>query len=109
MERYTPPITTNAGEIVYETIFLNPVPFVKYWYIPIKTGVGDVTVRLKEVLLPNMTMMKIDKINTLPKSCKKRRATKVGAQRISNEDIDDLLEEIHIKDKLNTEFDIEYD
>ena len=31
-----------------------------------KTGVGDIIVRLKQVLLPNITMMKIDKINTLP-------------------------------------------
>ena len=97
MEGYTPPITPNTGKIVCDTVFLNPVPFVKYWYIPMKTGVGDVTVRLIEVLLPNMTMMNIDKINTLPKSCKKRKATKVGAQRISNVDIDDLLEEIHKK------------
>ena len=36
------------------------------------TGVGDVTVRLKQVLLSNVTMMKIDKINTLPKRCKKK-------------------------------------
>ena len=28
---------------------------------------------------------------------------------MSNDDIDELLEEIHRRDKLNTEFDIEYD
>ena len=48
--------------------------------------------RLKQVLLPNITMMKIDKINTLPKRCKKREATKLGDQRMSNEDIDKVLE-----------------
>ena len=58
-----------------------------------KTGVGDVTVILKQVLLPNITMMKIDQINTLPKRCKKKGATKLVAQRICNEDIDKLLEE----------------
>ena len=74
-----------------------------------KTGVGDVTVRLKQTLLPNITMMKIDKINTLPKRCKKREAIKLGAQIMSNEDIDELLDEIHRRDKLDTEFYIEYD
>ena len=74
-----------------------------------KTGVGEVTVRLKQVLLPNITMMKIDKINTLPKRCKKREAIKLGAQIMSNEDIDELLDEIHRRDKLDTDFDIEYD
>ena len=74
-----------------------------------KIGVGDVTVRLKQVLLPNITMMNIDKINPLSKRCKKREAIKLGAQRMSNDDIDELLEEIYRRDKLDTEFDIEYD
>ena len=38
-----------------------------------KIGAGDATVRLKQVLLPNITMMKIYKINTLPKIFKKRK------------------------------------
>ena len=73
------------------------------------TGVDDIIVRLKQVLLPNITMTKIDKINTLPKRCKKKEATKLGAIRMSNEDIDELLQEIHVRDKLDTYFDIEYD
>ena len=64
MESYTPQITAYAGEIVCSAVFLNPVHFAKYWYTPIKTGVGDVTVRFNQVLLPNTTMMKIDEINT---------------------------------------------
>ena len=42
------------------------------------TGDGDVTVILKHVLLPNITMMKIDKINILPKRCKKKEAKSWG-------------------------------
>ena len=64
--------------------------------------------RLKQVLLSNITMMKIDRINTLPKGCKKQEATKLGAIRMSNEDINELLEEMHRRDKLDTDFDIEY-
>ena len=71
-----------------------------------KTRVGDVTVRLKQVLLPNITMMKIDKINILPKRWKKKDATKLGAIRMGNEDIDKLLEEIHRRDKVDTFIDI---
>ena len=89
-----------------DTVFLNPVHFAKYWYTPMKTGIGGVTVRFKQVLLPNVTIMKIDKINTLPKRCMKKEATKLGSQRMSNEDIDELSEEIHRRDKLDTEFDI---
>ena len=106
---YTPTIKAYAGEIVCDTVFLNPVPNTKYQHTPMKTGVGEVTVRLKQVLLPNITMMKIDKINTLSKRCKKRETIELGAQRMSNENIYELLEEIHKRDKLNTYFNIEYD
>ena len=64
------------------------------------TGDGDVTVRLKYVVLPNITMIKIDQINTLPKRCKKKEAKKLGAIRMSNDNIDA---------KLDTYFDIQYD
>ena len=74
-----------------------------------KTRVGDVTARLKQVSLHNITMMKIDKINILLKRCKKKEATKLRAIRMSNEDIDELLEEIHRRDKLDIYIDIEYD
>ena len=53
----------------------------KYWYTPMITGDGDVTVRLKQVLLPNITMVKIDKINILPKRCKKKEAKNVGGNK----------------------------
>ena len=77
MEVYTPPMTAYASEIVCDVVFFNPVPFAKYWYTLMKTGVGDVTVRLKLVFLHIITMTKIDKINTLPKRCKKKEATKI--------------------------------
>ena len=88
---------------------LNSVPNAKYWYTPMITGDGDVAVRLKQVLLPNITMIKIDKINILQKSCKKKEAKKLGAIRMSNDNIDKLIEEIHRRDKLDTDFDIQYD
>ena len=55
-----PAITAYTGEIVCDVVFLNPVYNANYWYTLMKTGVGDVTVRLKQVLLPNTTMTKID-------------------------------------------------
>ena len=73
------------------------------------TGDGDVTVRLKQVLLPNITRIKIDKINILPKRYNKKGAKKFGDIRMSNDNIDELIEEIHRRDKLDTDFDIQYD
>ena len=86
-------------------LLMGTISFRKYKYTPMK----DTIVRLKQVLLSNITMMKIDRINTLPKGCKKQEATKLGAIRMSNEDIDELLEEIHSRNKYDTYFDIKYD
>ena len=78
MENYSPITTAYTGKIVCDTVFLNPVHNAKYWYTPMITGNGDVTVKLKQVLLPNITIMKIDKINTLPERFKKRESTNWG-------------------------------
>ena len=65
--------------------------------------------RLKQVFLPNITTMKIDKISILPKRCKKKEAKKLGDIRMSNDNIDGLIEEIDRRNKLGTDFDIQYD
>ena len=44
--------------------------------------------RLKQVLLPNTSMIKIDMNNKMPKGCNKKRAKRLGALRIKNDDID---------------------
>ena len=72
-------------------------------------GVGYIVVGVKQVLLPNITMMKLDKKTTPSKRCDKNQAKKMGALKWSNEDIDVLLEEIHRREKLDEKFDIEYD
>ena len=109
MESYSPQMTAYTGEVVCDVVFLNPVFFTKDWCVSMKTGVEYITVILKHVFLPNITMIKKNKINILPKRCKKKKATKLGAQKRRNEDIDELLKEIHRRDKLDTEFDREYD
>ena len=65
--------------------------------------------RLKQVLLLNITTMKIDKMSILSKRCEKKEAKKLGAIRMSNNNIDELIEEIYRRDKLDTDFDIQYD
>ena len=73
MKGYTPPVTAYAGEIVCDAVFLNPVPNAQYWLAPVNKWYRDIIVRLKQVLLPNITMMKMDKNknNKLPKRCNK--------------------------------------
>ena len=107
MNGYKPPVTAYAGKSVCDALFLNPIPNAKYWLTPMNQGNGDITVRLKQVLLPNITTIKIDKNNKLPKRCNKKQVEELGALLIRNDDIDELLEEIFRRDKFDTEFAIE--
>ena len=95
MQGYLPITIAYVGETVCDAVVI--------------TGDGDVTVRLKQVLLPNITMIKIDKINILPKRYNKKEAKELGAIKMINDNIDELIEEIHRRDKLDTDFDIQYD
>ena len=69
---YTPLVTAYADETVWGAVILNPVPNGKCWLIHMNKGDGGITVRLKQALLPNIIMMKIDKNNKLQKRCNKK-------------------------------------
>ena len=44
-----------------------------------KTGVGDVTVRFKQVLLPNITMIKVDEINIVTEKMQEKGSHSIGS------------------------------
>ena len=66
MKGYEPPINTYTDEIMCDVIFLNQIPTATYWCTPIVKRDGDVILRLKQILLSNITMIKIDKTNLIP-------------------------------------------
>ena len=71
MKIYTLPVIDYVNQIVCGVVFLNPVLNAKYWLTHMNKGNGKIMVRLKQVLLPNIILMKIDK----NKNCQ-RGATK---------------------------------
>ena len=73
---------------------LNPVLMKKYLLNSMNKWNGNIAVRLKHIVLANITMMNIDKYNELPKRRNKNQAENLGYLRIRNDDIDELLEEI---------------
>ena len=81
MEGYTSQITAYVGDVVCDAVFLNPVRFSKCWYTLMKVRVGNVTVSLKQVLLPSIKMTKIDKINTLRKRNNKKGGYEIGSSK----------------------------
>ena len=87
-----------------DIVYLNPALNAKYWLISMNKEGVNIIVRLKKVLLPIITMMKIDKNNEFPKRCNKKQAETFGTLRIRNYAIDRLLEEIFRNDNFDTEF-----
>ena len=71
MKGCIPLVIDYVGQIVCGVVFLNPVLNAKYWSTPMNKGNGEITVQLKQALLPNMILMKLDK----NKNCQ-RGATK---------------------------------
>ena len=63
-------------------------------------------IRLKQVLVTGVTMMKISENNMLPKTCNRKEATHQGAMKIDNEDIKEIIEEVYRRDKFDKKFDI---
>ena len=63
-------------------------------------------IRLKQVLVTGVTMMKISEENMLPNKCNRKEATNQGTIKIDDEDIKEIIEEVYRRDKFDKEFDI---
>ena len=63
-------------------------------------------IRLKQVLMTGVTMMKITEKNMLPNKCNKKEAANQGAMKIDDEDISEIIEKVYRRDKFDKEFDI---
>ena len=65
-----------------------------------------VMIRLKQVLVIGVTMMKINNDNMVPSKCNKKEATNQRAMKIDDDDICEIIEEVYRRDKFDKEFDI---
>ena len=72
MKGVDPPQTSFAGEIICDTVFWNIVPNTTDWHTPMIKKTNFVMIRLKQVLITDLVMNKIDETNTLPSTCNKR-------------------------------------
>ena len=106
MKGVEPQQTTFAGEIICDALFWNPVPGAVDWYTSMRKQEGMVMIRLKQVLVTGVTMMKISEENILPSKYNKKEATNQGAMKIDDEYIKEIIEEVYRRDKFDKEFDI---
>ena len=64
----------------------------KYWYTPIPKWEGDKILRMKQVWMVDIKLEEISGNNKLPKECNKKKGKELGALRIWEEGIDELIE-----------------
>ena len=69
---YNPPEYVYAGEMAYETRFLDLVSKENYWFTPIPEGEGDTTLRMKQFLMADIKLVEISYNNKPPKGCNKK-------------------------------------
>ena len=97
-----------AGEIICDAVFWNPVPNAIDWYTPMSKREGLVTIRLKQVLITDVTMKMISDNNMLPNKCNKKQVKIQGAMKIDDDDdVCEIIEEVYRRDKFDKEFNIE--
>jgi hypothetical protein len=91
LTEFDPPIMLQEGELVARAKYFNKVPRANRWYT---TSEVETTVRLQQVLAPDLTLQPISEENRLPNSCDRRKAAQLGAKRVSNSDHHSILDEI---------------
>jgi len=109
VKRYNSPEYAYTGEMVCQARFWNTVDKEKYWHTSMIKGEGETSLRTKQVLMVDIELIMITNDNKLPKGYNKRKTEELGAVRIREEDIDELLENIRRRDQFDEEFDIDSD
>ena len=90
----------QAGELVCEATYLNPVERAPYWYTP--SDIATV-VRLQHVVGADLEMNQPSPLIKLPSNCKRKDALRKGAMRLSENYHELLLDEINRRDALDNE------
>jgi hypothetical protein len=97
LKEYTPHIKIATGELVCNARYFNHVQRVPYWYTPSDT---PTVVRMQQVILPDVALLRISRSNKLPNTCNKASATRLKACKICLDDHDQILEDINRRDRL---------
>jgi hypothetical protein len=100
LTEYNPKIFLKAGELVCSAKYLEKVPRAKQWYTQTREAIMT-TVQMQQVVAADSKLMPISPDNQLPRTCRRQHAQELGAVRVSDEDHDEIMEEIHRREILD--------
>ena len=72
MKGHKPLIKPYTGQVFCDVVFINTIYNAKYWFTKMNKRSEDIILLPKQVLIPIIIMMNIDKDNKLPKMCNKK-------------------------------------
>jgi hypothetical protein len=90
LTEFDPPLQLQAGELVVDATYLNPVPRAPLWYTRSQL---NTTVRVKQVLAVNLNMLDISDDNKVPRGCNKREVERLKGKRLHDADHEEILDE----------------
>ena len=67
MQWYNPLEYSYTVRMVHDGIFSNPISQGKYWYMQMPKGEGHTILRMKQVLMADMQLIRITEENKIPK------------------------------------------
>jgi hypothetical protein len=95
-----------AGEIVCEARYFCKIPRANRWFVKEKTQNGEnavTTVRMKQVVAPNLALEGVNDQNRLPNGCNRQQLTPLGPVRISEYQHCSVLDEIARVEEMDCE------
>ena len=63
-------------------------------------------IRLNQVLITGVKIKRIGETNMIPNACNKKQTTNQEAMKMDDNDVCDVIEDVHRRDKFNKEYDV---
>jgi predicted Fe-S protein YdhL (DUF1289 family) len=90
LTEFDPPLELEAGKLVVDATYLNAVPRAPLWYT--KSDLNT-TVRVKQILAADLTMLCISDGNKVPRGCNKKEVERLQGKRLHDANHEEILEE----------------
>ena len=100
LHEYDPPMFVKKGDLLATAKYLDIVPRAPNWWCPVDQ---TVTVRLQQVLVAKIQLEEHSNSNSLPRTCHRNEAIRLGSKKLSTKDRDAIMHQILMRSVLDFE------